>query len=196
MGGAATVFSFEEALKLHRGFVERMQYRRLGKMIKIVLGEVPSGVPLNLSPEEIAREGRTLDWFDEGPLLGLSPGDVDLLLLSPVFPLPDKPDPTWKAPLTTQEEIEKAVTSGGKWAPPKAPLVKQLPEARGARKVKGANILLFEPVHQILFRPEGVNVFGEIAAMPDPGSATLLTFAWNFDDGRGYFYGGRFRISI
>lgn len=196
MGGAATVFSFEDALKLHDGFVQRGQYRRLGRMIKIVLGEVPQGVPLKLAPEEIAREGRTLDWFDSGPLLGLSPGDVDLLLLSPVFPLPDKADATWKAPLVEQSEIEKAVAEHGKWAPPKPPLVKQIPEDRGARKVRGANILLFEPVHQVLFRPEGVNVFGEIAAMPDPGSATLLTFAWNFDSGRGYFYGGRFRVDI
>lgn len=196
MGGSATVFSFEEALKLHDGFVGRMQYRRLGRMIKIVLGEVPSDVPLRLSPEEIAKEGRTLDWFDEGPLLGLSPGDVDLLLLSPVYPLPDKADPAWKAPLVPQEEIELAVATDGVWRPPQPPRVNQIPEDRGARKVRGANILLFEPVHQILFRPEGVNVFGEIAAIPDPGSATLLTFAWNFDDGRGYFYGGRFRVEI
>lgn len=196
MGGSATVFSIEDLMKLHRGFITRGTFRRLGKMIKIVLGEVPRDVTLQLSPEEIAKEGRTLDWFEQGPLLGISPGDVDLLVASPVYPLPDKPDPTFQPRIATQEEIDASVAAHGKWVPPRARLVKQLPEARGARRIKGTNILIFEPVHQILFRPEGVNVFGEVVAMPDPGSATLLTFAWNFDDGCGFFYGGRFRVEI
>ena len=196
MGGSATMFSVEELMKLHRGFIDRAQFRRLGRMIAIVLGPVPKDVPLQLAPEEIAREGRRLDWFGQGPLLALSPADVDLLVVSPVYPLPDKPDPTWKAPISSQQEIDRAVSQFGKWTRPSAPFVKQLPEHRGARRIVGTNILLFEPVHQVLFRPEGVNVFGCIEAMTDPGSATVMTFVWNFDDGRGYFYGGRFRVEI
>jgi len=183
-------------MKLHRGFVQRGEGKRLGRMIKIVLGEVPRGVPLNLSEEEITREGRTLDWFDQGPLLGLSPADVDLLVVSPMNPLPPKPDPAFRASAVSQEDIEKAIAESGKWAPAKAPLVPQLPEDRGARRIKGTNILLFEPVHQVLFRPIGVNVFGCVAALPDPGSSTVLTFVWNFDEGQGYFYGGRFLVKI
>jgi|SRR5579864_288770 len=194
--GSATTFSFEELVKLHRGFVQRGQVKRIGRMIKIVLGEIPADVTLRISAKEIAKEGRTLDWFDQGPVLALSPGDVDLLVASPVVPLPDKPDPEWTAPLTTQEEIEKSVAESGRWTPPRPPLVKQLPEDRGARRVKGSNILLFEPVYQVLFRPEGINVFGCVQALTDDASGTVMSFAWNFDEGCGYFYGGRFIVKI
>jgi len=193
---SATTFGLEDLMELHRGFVRRGEGKRLGRMIKIVLGEIPRDVPLNLSPVEIRREGRTLDWFDQGPLLGLSPGDVDLLVVSPMSPLPDKPDPAYIAPVASEEDIKKSFEETGKWTPPKAPLVPQLPEDRGARRVKGSNILLFEPVHQVLFRPIGVNVFGCVAALPDQASSTVLTFVWNFDEGQGYFYGGRFIVKI
>jgi len=194
--GSATVFSVEDLMKLHREFVERGAGRRLGKMIKIVLGEVPRDVPLRLSKKEILTEGRTLDWFGQGPLLGLSPGDVDLLVYSSLAPLPDKPEPGWTPPEVSQRTIERAVARDGKWTPLRAPLVKQLPEDRGARRIKGTNVLLFEPVHQVLFRPEGINVFGCVGATTDESSGTVPTFVWNFDEGRGYFYGGRFRVEI
>ncbi len=194
---SATTFGVEDLMKLHRGFVQRGEIeRRLGRMIKIVLGEIPRDVTLNLSKEEILREGRTLDWFDQGPTLGISPGGVDLLVTSPMNPLPDKQDPGFRAPTATQEQIEKAIAETGGWRPQKGPLVKQLPEDRGARRMKGTNILLFEPVHQVLFRPLGVNVFGCVQALPDPSLSTVFTFVWDFDAGQGFFYGGRFIVKI
>ena len=192
--GSATVFSFDDLVKLHDEFLSKARFHRLGRLIKLVLGEVPSGVPLNLHPIEIAREGRTLDWFDVGPAIGMSPGDVDLLTLSPVPPLPDKPDPAWKPEEVSEKAIKEAIDATGKWAPPRAPLVKQLPEDRGARRIRGSNILLFEPVHQALFRPEGTNVFGCVTGYSF--GDTVPTFAWNFDTGRGYFYGGRWIVKI
>jgi hypothetical protein len=193
--GSATVFGVEELMKLHRDFVSRGQYRRLGKMIKIVLGEVPKGVPMNLSREEILTEGRTLDWFEHGPLIALSPSDIDLLVVSPLPALPKKAQPGWIRPQATQAEIDRAMREQGKWTPAQAPLVTQLPEDRGARRMKGTNILLFEPVHQVLFRPEGTNIFGCVEAVGE-SNATVMTFVWNFEDGSGYFYGGRFLVKI
>jgi len=192
--GSATVFSFEELVKLHDEFVRGARFRRLGRLIKLVLGEVPAGVALNLCAEEITREGRTLDWFDAGPAIGMSPGDVDLLALSPVPPLPDKPHPAWKPTEISEAEIKLAIDATGKWTPPRAPLVRQLPEDRGARRVRGTNILLFEPVHQALFRPEGTNVFGCVTGLTY--GETVPTFAWDFDNGHGYFYGGRWLVKI
>lgn len=192
--GSATVFSFEELVKLHDEFLRKAQFRRLGRLIKLVLGEVPTGVPLNLHPIEIAREGRTLDWFDSGPAIGMSPGDIDLLTLSPVPPLPDKPDPAWIAPEIDEHTIKAVIDEHGKWSPPRAPLVKQLPEDRGARRIRGSDILLFEPVHQALFRPEGTNVFGCVSGFSF--GQTVPTFAWNFYTGRGYFYGGRWSVKL
>ena len=194
--GGATVFGVEELMKLHRGFVQRGEGKRLGRMVKIVLGELPQDVTLNLSRDEILREGRTLDWFDQGPLIGLSPSDIDLLVTSPMLPLPEKPDPSFVAAAQTQEQIEKAIAETGKWGPTKAPLVPQIPEDRGARRIKGSNILVFEPVHQVLFRPIGLNVFGCVQALEDPGMGTKMTFLWDFDNGNGYFYGGRFIVKI
>lgn len=193
---SATTFGVGDLMQLHRGFIQRGEGRRLGRMIKIVLGEVPREVPLNLSNEEIQREGRTLDWFDQGPLIGLSPSDVDLLVTSPMSPLPSKPDPAFHAPAVTQAEIDRSFATTGKWTPAKAPLVAQLPEDRGARRIKGTNVLLFEPVHQVLFRPIGVSVFGCVQMLSDPASSTVPTFVWDFDEGHGYFYGGRFIVKI
>jgi hypothetical protein len=194
--GGATVFGVEDLMKLHRGFVRRGEGKRLGRLVKIVLGEVPADVPLNLSKEEITLEGRTLDWFDQGPLLGLSPADVDLLVTTPMTPLPDKPKSGFVPPTVSQAEIDRAIAATGKWRPEQAPMVPQRPEDRGARRIKGTNILLFEPVHQVLFRPIGVNVFGCVEALSDPSSATVLTFVWDFDEGSGYFYGGRFLVKL
>jgi hypothetical protein len=193
---SATAFGVEDLMKLHRGFIQRGEGKRLGRLVKIVLGEVPKDVPLKLSAAEITREGRTLDWFDQGPILGLSPGDVDLLVTTPMMPLPPKPDPSFVAPFASQAEIELAVRNTGRWTPQQAPLLAQLPEDRGARRIKGSNILLFEPVHQVLFRPIGLNVFGCVEALPDPSSTTVMTFVWNFDEGQGYFYGGRFLVKL
>src|ERR1700758_1410752 len=137
MGGSATVFTVTDLRKLHRGFIQRGEGRRLGRLVKIVLGEVPAGVTLGISNRELTIEGRTLDWFDQGPVIGLSPGDVDLLILTPLTPLPDKPDSSWTGSSATQEEIEKAMAATGKWKPAQAPLVTQIPEDRGARRIKG-----------------------------------------------------------
>jgi len=189
---SATTFGVEDLMKLHRGFVQRGEGKRLGRLIKIVLGDVPAGVPLNISPKELSREGRTLDWFDQGPIVSLSPGDIDLLVTTPVLPLPDKPDPDFVAPVSTQEEIEAAT----EWRAPKAPLVRQIPEDRGARRMRGTNTLLFEPVYQVLFRLIGVSGFGWIQAIADPASPTVLTFVWDFDRSEGFFYGGRFTVNL
>src|ERR1700747_183863 len=106
--GSATVFGVEELMKLHRDFVSRGQYRRLGKMIKIVLGEVPKGVPMNLSREEILSEGRTLDWFEHGPVIALSPSDIDLLVVSPLPALPKKTQTGWIRPQAGEAEVDPA----------------------------------------------------------------------------------------
>lgn len=185
---SATVFTVGDLMKLHRGFVQRGEYRRLGRIVTIVLGEVPKDVTLRISKEEILREGRRLDWLGTGPLLGIGPGDVDLLVLSQMPPLPRKPDASFLAPVLTQAEIE----SGKR--PQRAPLVDQLPEDRGARRMKGTNILLFEPVYQVLYRPIGTNVFGCVNAVSDAASATVPTFVWDFDAAAGYFYGGQWRV--
>jgi hypothetical protein len=194
--GSATAFGVEDLMKLHAGFVQRGQFRRIGRLVKIVFGEIPAGVDLRISRDEILREGRTLDWFDQGPLLGLSQGDIDLLVTTPLVPLPDKPDSSFKESAATQQEIERAIATTGKWRPAQAPLVKQIPEDRGARRIKGSNILVFEPVYQVLFRPIGINVFGCVQAFEDPGSATKMTFLWDFDKASGFFYGGRFLVKI
>jgi len=182
-------------IELHRGFRNRGEGRRLGRLVKIVLAELPKDVMLGISDVERLTEGRTLDWFGRGPLLALSPGDVDLLVASQIETLPTKPQPGWKAETVPQEKIEEIVRTTGKWSPPQAPLVEQRPEDRGCTRVKGTTMLCFEPVHEILYRPFSVvPTWGSILATTDQGSGTKMAFLWDVRTGEGFFYGGRFSV--
>jgi hypothetical protein len=194
VGGSSTVFGVTDLIDLHRGFIRRGEGRKLGRMVKIVLAELPKDVALGISDVERLTEGRTLDWFERGPLLSLSPGDVDILVTTQIPPLPKKPQPGWKAELVPQAKIEELVRTTGKFTPPQAPLVDQRPEDRGCTRIKGTNLLCFEPVHEILYRPIFVQTWGAIRAVSDSSSGTKMAFLWDFATGEGFFYGGRFVI--
>lgn len=187
---SATVFGLADVLKLHRGFIGRGEYKRLGRLVKIVLAEIPQGVTLGISDEERLQEGRTLDWFEKGPMIGFSQGDVDLLVTSPVPPLPKKPKPGWKPEELTQEQIEEQVRTTGKYTGPVAPLVDQKPEDRGCTRVRGTTLLSFEPVHEVLYHPVGVAVWGSLIAQTV--GETKPAFLWDYATNEGFFYGGRF----
>lgn len=194
VGGSASTFSLVELLDVHRGFIRRGEGRRLGRLVKIVLAELPKDVQLGISDKERITEGRTLDWFNQGPLLSLSPGDIDLLVTTPVVPLPKKPQPGWIPPAKTQEEIEREIRATGKFTPAAAPMIEQRPEDRGCTRIKGTTMLCFEPVHEILYRPVGVQVWGSVRAITDQGSGTKMAFLWDVKSGEGFFYGGRFQV--
>lgn len=194
IGGSATQFSLIELLELHRGFIRRGEGRRLGRLVKIVLAELPKDVQLGISDKERLTEGRTLDWFNRGPLLALSPGDIDLLVTSQVEPLPKKPQPGWVVKPKTQEEVEREIKATGKFTPPQTPMIEQRPEDRGCTRVKGTSFLCFEPVHEILYRPTVVQTWGTIRTTTDQGSGTKMAFLWDVKTGEGFFYGGRFAV--
>ncbi len=194
VGGSATTFSLVELLDVHRGFIRRGEGRRLGRLVKIVLAELPKDVQLGISDKERLTEGRTLDWFNQGPLLALSPGDIDLLVTSPVVPLPKKPQPGWMPAAKTQEEIEREIKATGKFTPPQAPMIEQRPEDRGCTRIKGTTMLCFEPVHEVLYRPVVVQTWGSVHALTDQGSGTKMAFLWDVKTGEGFFYGGRFQV--
>jgi hypothetical protein len=194
LGGSATAFRLDELIELHRGFIKRGEGRRLGRLVKIVLAELPKGVTLGISDAERLQEGRTLDWFNRGPLLALSPGDIDVLVTSQVEPLPKKPQPGYKPETKTQQQIEAEIRATGKFTPPQAPLVEQRPEDRGCTRIKGTTMLCFEPVHEILYRPSVVQTWGSILATTDQATGTHMAFVWDIRMGEGFFYGGRFQV--
>lgn len=194
VGGSASTFSLVELIDVHRGFTRRGEGRRLGRLVKIVLAELPKDVQLAISDKERLTEGRTLDWFNQGPILALSPGDIDLLVTSQVEPLPKKPRPGWIPTTKTQEEIEREIKATGKFIPPQAPMIEQRPEDRGCTRIKGTSMLCFEPVHEILYRPDAVQTWGSVRAVTDQGSGTKMAFLWDVKTGEGFFYGGRFQV--
>lgn len=195
VGGSSGVFQLSELLEIHRGFTRRGEGRRLGRMVKIVLAELPKDVQLAISDKERLTEGRTLDWFARGPLIALSPGDVDLLVTTPLEALPKKPQPGWIPQQKTQEQIEREIKATGKFTPPQAPMVEQRPEDRGCTRIKGTTMLCFEPVHEILYRPNTLMpTWGTIRAVTDQGSGTKMAFLWDVATGEGFFYGGRFIV--
>jgi hypothetical protein len=191
---SATTFTLVDLIKLHRGFVGRGEYQRIGRLVKIVLAELPKGVDIGIPAIEIEKEGRTLDWFEKGPMLGLSPGGVDLLITSPIPELPKKPKPGFVPPMATQEEIERQVRETGKFTPATAPLVDQRPEDRGCTRVKGTTLLSFEPVHEVLFRAIGpIPTWGH--AIGQTVGETKPAFLWDYVSNEGFFYGGSFRLA-
>jgi hypothetical protein len=194
VGGSASAFSLVELLDVHRGFIRRGEGRRLGRLVKIVLAELPKNLALGISDKERLTEGRTLDWFNQGPLLALSPGDIDLLVTSQLVPLPKKPQPGWIPQNKTQEEIEGEIKATGKFTPAQAPMIEQRPEDRGCTRIKGTSMLCFEPVHEILYRPVAIQTWGSVRAVTDQGSGTKMAFLWDVATGEGFFYGGRFQI--
>ena len=195
LGGSATAFRLDELIELHRGFRNRGEGRRLGRLVKIVLAELPKGVELGITEAERLSEGRTLDWFDRGPLLALSPADIDLLVISQIEPLPKKPKPGWKPEQKTQEQIEAEVHATGKFTPSQAPLVEQRPEDRGCTRIKGTSMICFEPVHELLYRPVGpIPTWGSVLAKTDQANGTHMAFVWDIRMGEGFFYGGRFQV--
>ena len=173
--GIATAFTLEDQLKLQRERVQRGEFTPLGRLVKVIL-EPARDAPL--PPREQTRVvGVSMDWQRLGPTLGLSLDQRDLLIISPVPPLPRIPDVTWK-PAKAGDD---------------APLIEQRYENFTNARVKNSTFLVFSPVAQILFRMLSAPAFRMIK-----GSAgfdgTQLTLLIDPTTGEGHFYGGRFII--
>lgn len=200
---------------------ETGQYEYLGKGKVIVLEAAAGAAVPGLA--ETAKVGVRLDWRNDDSV----PGRIQenyirvaqsfdrrvLLTLDPVvrrdgaIGLPDIPDPGWKP-----GQPGRLITSGklkGKyqaseddvnnWDPGRPPMIAQRLRDRASGFVDGTKLLVFQPVHQVLFQPE-INgalqaTYWTIECGHDPGNRTQMAFLVDTETGRAYFYGGRFLLN-
>lgn len=193
--------------------VRTQQYEYLGKG-KVIVIEAAKGANVP-GLAETTKVGVRLDWRNDDSVPGRTKEyflriaqsfDRRLLLaLDPVvrhdgkIGLPDIPDPAWKPGqpghlvegkyVSTEEEVNS-------WNPGRPPMIRQDLADRASGYVNGTRLMVFQPVHQIMFQPEiGGQLqptYWSIECGHDPANRTQMAFLVNADDGRAYFYGGRF----
>lgn len=136
-------------IDFQRGQIRRREYRPLGKLEKIMLGD--GAVPHADENSELARLKRhlavSLDWMNTGPQIGLSRDEQDILVTTGMLHPPDLPDPEWKQP-PGPASIENGIPIPH--LPPRIP--QRLRDRMYAKtEIDGRVWLVFQPVTQILF---------------------------------------------
>ena len=172
-----TTFSVEDRLTVQRDCVRQGKYMPLGRLVCVVLEAARDA---NTPPRDITKVyGVRMDWLSTGPLIGVSLDFHDLLIATPLPPLPKIPNPAW-------------VPSGNGGA--KTPYIEQRWEDFASGRLRGTNFLLFQPVAQILYRPANIPAFRIIKAETDLADGTKLALLVDPVNGQAHFYGGRFSI--
>jgi hypothetical protein len=197
------------------------QLEYLGKC-KVIVLEASRGANVpGLS--ETSKVGVRLDWRNDDS----QPGRIVecfmriaqsldrrlLLALDPVVRsdgqvgLPDIPDPAWvpgqpgqiitEGPLKGKYNPTEAEVNA--WKPGRPTMLKQDLVDRATGRVEHTNLLVFQPVHQIMFQPE---INGQLQATywtvecgHEPGGGTQMAFLVDAKTGRAYFYGGRYVLN-
>jgi hypothetical protein len=161
------------------------KFKSMGEVKCIVLeAQLNANTP---TPDVTAKMGVRMDWMNRGPHIAQTDGGM-LMFESAVPPLPGMPDPNWKptkAPYFGED---------GKIVYDKPDLLPQPYEQFAKGKLKGTNLLAFEPVMQILVHPEGFETYWIIECEADQGTGTHMALLIDPATGAGYFYGGNWRI--
>jgi hypothetical protein len=216
--------SLVDILNYQDALIRAAQYEFLGRM-KLLVVDASEGASVP-GVGETSQVGVRFDWRNEpGPdgtgyvenfiPIGQSFDRQMLLTLAPVVRrdgrvgLPDIPDPSWVPGMLTPEQIAPPMVkdpqrgwivkdTGVKFSPGSPPMIPQPLEQRGVQVIQGTEILVAQPVHQIMFQPE---IGGGLAATywsilgeTDPGTRTKLAFLVDRRTGAAHFFGGRFTI--
>ena len=105
--GGPLILNPIEMVEYQRGQIRRREYRPLGRLERIDLGEgcLPNSAPDNpLIGRWSAREhpiAPGLDWLNHGPLLGVSNDQQDILVCSHMIHPPPIVDPDWRRKIPT-----------------------------------------------------------------------------------------------
>ena len=183
-------------------------YRVLGRLIEL-RHELAKGA--NHPDRAITdKVGLTMDWrhFHNGPLLGLDRARTQLLVISPVPPLPDIPDPNFefskfveldgnRIPLTSiPAEMRKTLKNSDGSIPAGLDGEMERPQMRKQRFVEHCSgtfdkFMVFRPITQALYKIEGLVGMALIDFFPDSYSGDCPTFFLDPATGEGHFIGGR-----
>jgi len=183
-------------------------YRVLGRMMEM-RHELSKGAN---APQRALTDltGLTMDWkhFHNGPLLGLDRTRTQLLVITPVPPLPDLPDPSFefskfveldgnRIPLASiPMEMRKTLKNGdgspvagldGEIERPKMIKQKYVEHASGYWD----RFMVFRPVTQVLYKMEGIVGMALIDFSADPYREDMPTFLMDPANGEGHFIGGK-----
>jgi hypothetical protein len=137
-------------VEIQRGMVRRREFRPLGRLEKITLGEnaVPHADTSNPLWKSRVQEV-SLDWQNKGPLIGVANNSDDILICSPMIHPPDLPDPTWTQPRDSAGRIIPAGMQDGFPVPQVPPRIPQRLRDRCYGQRDGW--LIFQPLSQALF---------------------------------------------
>lgn len=218
----ADVLNYQDEL------VRTKQYEYLGKAKLVVLeaaqdANVPSpaitrsvGVRLDWRNEELPQGGVAENFLP----IAQSRDHAMLLCLGAVrrrdgkVGLPDLPDPEWRPRMPKPEEVcppQVGIDKHGRpiygpaWQGESPRMIPQRLEDRMSGYLKGTSLMIFQPVHQILFQPEldknlqadywvikGLSADGSTLC---PKTGTHLAFLVDSKTGAAYFWGGAWHIS-
>lgn len=213
--------SLEEILKYQDDLVNSGNYDFLGRCKRIVLeAEKDSRTQPNFVTQKL---GHILEWYDlphpKGGMvrtylpIGQSRDRKMILALEPILKrdfqgrlteqvgLPDMPDPSWKPgqPRNTQEAEEEAERIRKGVIPfPIAPMIPQDLNQLTNKIIQGTDILVFQPVVQVLFQPvinEALQAtYWTLLFSFDPASRTWPALLVDRKTGAAHFFGGKYEI--
>ena len=198
------------------------KYQAIGQVKCIVLED--SAARPAIPQELTDREGLRLDWLGGGPHLGTVGGQLMFTTPVPTLPprppavwVPKfAPYFTKKtcelcggkgermtkvAPTTASEKIDnRCARCEGKgeqddqMVVDKPPIIPRPFEIYASGKMPDSNLLVIQPVAQILVAPEGLSVYWIITCSKDPATQTEMALVIDPDTRAGYFFGGLYDI--
>ena len=202
----ADVLAYQDQL------VNAGQYEYLGRMKRIVL-EAEAGARTQAAGVT-NKMGHCLEWYDArhpkgGTIrsylpIAQSPDRKMVLAIEPLLKrdligrltqevgLPDMPDPNWKPRNPTEQEVKDG------WFGEDPTLIAQDLNQLTDKMIAGSEILVFQPVVQVLFQPE-INgalqaTYWTLLFSFDPATKTHPAFLVDRRTGAAHFYGGKFEI--
>jgi hypothetical protein len=192
VNGLAAALEQQDALIRAGEFNERTGqggFRVLGKLIELRM-EVARDA--NAPSRALAAKiGNVLDWkhHHNGPLLGCDPMRRQLLMLSPVPPLPDIVDPSWKPTKFIKMDFGSIPDENEV-----RPMIKQSFEDHASGRWTGTNFLVFRPLTQALYKLDRVIGMSLISFASNIADGTSPAFLLDVTTGKGHFLGGSFGL--
>jgi hypothetical protein len=205
-----------DILKYQKTLAETKTYEYLGLMKRIVL-EAEAGARTQAA-NVTSKLGHCLEWYDQrhpkgGTIRNYLPiaqsiGGGMILCLEPMLKrdligrltpgavgLPDMPDPSWKPRNARTEEIQTGKFDDDFTQPP---MIAQDLNQLTDKIIAQTEILVFQPVAQVLFQPE-INrqlqaTYWTLLFSFDPATNTHPAFLVDRKSGECAFYGGKHQL--
>ena len=174
------LFAYQDECRKTRSF------KVIGKVKCIVLAD--SAARPAMAADMTALEGLRLDWMESGPVIGEAGGQ--LMFVSKVPPLPARPPISW-----TPRFAPYFAEDGKTMIVDKPPKVERRFEMYTNEKLQNSNLLVIQPIAQILVQPEQLATYFILQCSGDPATGTQMALVVDPNTGAGYFYGGLFEIA-